>query len=139
MIDGMDEGPIDIYKYPLHLGSGATVSVEPEFTGETSWFEDYAARHVEDGIEGRLLSMSTFSESWGTWEMHPMGSEVVLCVSGRITLHQEAPGGETTTITLGAGQYALNGPGVWHTADVDGAPPTVLFITAGAGTEHRPR
>jgi hypothetical protein len=39
---------------------------------------------------------------------------------------------------LGGGDYAINDPGVWHTADVDGSA-TVLFITAGLGTEHRPR
>ena len=41
-------------------------------------------------------------------------------------------------MTLGPGQYAINKPGVWHTADAAESA-TVLFITAGAGTEHRPR
>ena len=36
------------------------------------------------------------------------------------------------------GEYAINGPGVWHTADVDDEA-TALFITTGWGTEHRPR
>lgn len=31
-----------------------------------------------------------------------------------------------------------NPPRVWHTADVD-APCTALFVTAGLGTENRPR
>ena len=30
------------------------------------------------------------------------------------------------------------GPGVWHTADIEGTA-TALFITAGLGTEHKPR
>ena len=46
--------------------------------------------------------------------------------------------GATTQVTLGAGDYAINAPGVRHTADV-AAPVTALFITAGLGTEHRPR
>lgn len=72
--------------------------------------------------------------------MHPQGSEVVLCVAGSITLHQERSDGTAATVRLGAGDYALNEPGTWHTADVDAAKPaTVVFITAGAGTEHRPR
>jgi hypothetical protein len=29
-------------------------------------------------------------------------------------------------------------PGTWHTADVAGAA-TAVFITAGLGTQHRPR
>ncbi len=32
----------------------------------------------------------------------------------------------------------INEPGVWHTADVESTA-TALFITAGLGTEHRPR
>ena len=38
---------------------------------------------------------------------------------------------------LNAGQYAVNEPGVWHSADVQGEA-TALFITAGKDTEHRP-
>jgi quercetin dioxygenase-like cupin family protein len=41
-------------------------------------------------------------------------------------------------VTLRAGDYAINPPGVWHTADVAGET-TALFITAGMGTENRPR
>jgi len=37
-----------------------------------------------------------------------------------------------------AGDYAINPRGVWHMADVAGHA-TTLFITAGVGTEHRPR
>ena len=39
---------------------------------------------------------------------------------------------------LDAGQAIVNPPGVWHTADVDGEA-TALFVTAGLGTEIRPR
>ena len=69
-----------------------------------------------------------------------MGAEVVLCIRGRITLIQAEgePGGASRSIVLEAGQYAINPPGVWHTADVD-APVTALFITAGEGTTHAPR
>jgi hypothetical protein len=42
------------------------------------------------------------------------------------------------TVTLGPGEAVINRPGVWHTADVDGAC-TALFITAGAGTQTRAR
>ncbi len=83
--------------------------------------------------------MHTFSESWDTWEMHPNGSELVLCVAGSVALTQEATDGTTATVTISAGQAVVNDPGVWHTADlVDGEPdPTVVFITAGVGTEMR--
>jgi quercetin dioxygenase-like cupin family protein len=69
--------------------------------------------------------------------VHPLGAELVVCVAGSITLHQEIDDATVTT-TLTAGEAVINEPGVWHTADVvDTA--TVLFVTAGAGIEVRLR
>jgi quercetin dioxygenase-like cupin family protein len=127
----------NLFTHPIHLGSGAKAVPQPEFTG-MEWYADYMARHADDGKEGRLVSLYTFSESWDSWEMHPAGDEVVLCTAGHITLHQEMADGSKASVTIGPGEYAINAPGVWHTADVDGEA-TALFITAGLGTEHRPR
>jgi quercetin dioxygenase-like cupin family protein len=102
------------------------------------WYAAYSERNQDDGIEGRLVTMFTFTQSWDMWEMHPHGSEVVLCTSGSITLLQEHVDGSKNTVVLIAGRYAINEPGTWHTADVNGEA-TALFITAGLGTEHRPR
>jgi mannose-6-phosphate isomerase-like protein (cupin superfamily) len=121
---------------PIHLGLGATAAIEPDFTGN-DWYEAYGARHDADGIEGRLVSMFTFDAPWDSWEMHPRGSEVVLCVAGEMTLVQEIDGQHART-KLAAGEYAINDPGVWHTADVEGEA-TALFITSGIGTQNRPR
>lgn len=123
---------------PIHLGLGATAEAEPEFSGGMEWYEGYGKRHASDGSEGRLVAQHSFSESWDMWEMHPKGSEVVLCLSGEITLLQEMKDGEVKTVALKQGDYAINPPGVWHTANVS-APVTVLFITAGEDTQHRPR
>lgn len=128
----------DIYTHPIHLGRGASAEVEPEFSGDQAWYENYAARHMDDGAEGRLVSMYRFTGDWDVWEVHPHGSEVVLCVAGSMTLHQEKPDGSRASVTLTAGAYAINEPGTWHTADVE-REATALFITAGMGTEHRPR
>jgi len=128
----------DITRHPIHLGLGATAVAEPEFTGDLAWYAQYGQRHADDGVEGRLVSMHSFTESWDSWEVHPNGAEVVLCVDGEIALHQEHADGSTATVELTAGQYAINLPGTWHTADVD-ASARVLFITPGLGTEHRPR
>ena len=98
----------------------------------------YGDRTDADGAEGRLVTMHTFTASWDSWEMHPAGDEVVLCLSGAMTLHQLFSDSTTQQVTIGAGEYAINPPGVWHTADIAGAA-TALFITAGAGTENRPR
>ncbi|MGI9623923.1 MAG: cupin domain-containing protein [Acidimicrobiales bacterium] len=127
-----------IGRNPIHLGLGATAVVQPEFTGEMNWYQSYGERTAEDGIEGRLVAMHTFTESWDMWEMHPNGSEVVLCVDGEVTLHQRVDDATSTAVQLGPGEYAINEPGMWHTADVTDEA-TVVFITAGMGTEHRPR
>ncbi len=104
------------------------------------WYQGYGARHAADGADGRLVSQYDFAESWRSWEVHPHGAELVICVGGRITLHQEHPDGRTETVTLGPGDYAINPPGVWHAADVaPGTTATAIFITPGAGTDHRSR
>lgn len=126
-----------LFTTPIHLGPGAVALVQPDFTG-MDWYEGYGGRHDSDGIEGRLVSMYRFTEDWTSWEMHPNGHEVVVCVAGTMTIHQEMVDGSTATVTIGAGDYAINPPGAWHTADVAGEA-TALFITAGLGTEHRPR
>lgn len=125
-------------EHPLHLGLGATAISQPAFTGGMDWYLGYGERHDGDGAEGRLVALHRFTESWPSWEMHPLGDEVVLCTAGRMTLIQEFPDGSTAVVTLGAGEYVINPPGVWHTADIDGEA-TAVFITAGLGTEHRPR
>lgn len=121
----------------IHLGLGAKAIVQPPFT-DGAWYEAYGARHADDGSEGRLVSMFTFTQSWDSWEMHPAGDEVVICTAGEITLIQEYPDARTARVTLHAGEYAINAPGVWHTADVSGEA-TAVFITAGMGTETRIR
>lgn len=128
----------DISRHPIHLGLGASAVIQPEFTGDMSWYEAYGERHADDDAEGRLVGMHTFSGDWDVWEVHPEGSEVVLCVAGSMTLHQEKPDGLRASVTLGPGEYAINEPGTWHTADVPDEA-TAVFITAGKGTRHRPR
>lgn len=133
----MDDGAIDLNRTPIHLGLGATAVVQDRFTGELAWYEAYTARNAADGIEGRLVTIHAFTSPWPHWEMHPTGSEVVLCTAGKLTLHQELLDGTTRTVTLLPGQAVINTPGVWHTADTDGA--TAVFITSGIGTQHRAR
>lgn len=133
----MDDAANNLISNPIHLGLGATAVVEPTFTGDMAWYAGYAERHAADGFEGRLVSMSRHEGAWTMWEMHPNGSEVVLCTEGTISLTQELPDGEVTTV-IAAGEYIINPPGVWHTGNAE-SNGTALFITAGAGTEHRPR
>lgn len=132
-----DGAPFNIHTHPVHLGLGARVIALPEFDGSVDWYQRYGATHADDGYEGRLVSIHTLAGSWDTWEMHPNGEELVACIAGSITLHQEV-GDDVVTVLLRAGEAVINPAGVWHTADVD-QECTALFITAGAGTDMRPR
>lgn len=133
----MDEAAQNLASNPIHLGLGATAVVEPTFTGDMAWYGAYSERNASDGAEGRLVSMGHQAGAWTMWEMHPNGAEVVLCTEGTLSLTQELPDGERTTV-LGAGEYIINPPGVWHTANAE-TNGMAVFITAGLGTEHRPR
>jgi mannose-6-phosphate isomerase-like protein (cupin superfamily) len=126
-----------LFDFPIHLGLGARAIEEPEFTGP-EWYEHYGERHAHDLDEGRLVSLFRFEEPWTSWEMHPAGEEVVCCLQGQMTLHQELPDGSKQSHELGPGEYAINPRGAWHTADTQG-PVVALFITAGKDTTHRPR
>lgn len=128
---------IRLEERPIHLGLGATAVPQPPFTG-MEWYAGYGERHGGDGAEGRLVSMYDFDGPWDMWEMHPAGAEVVVCLEGEMTLLQEHADGSSDSVTIAAGEYAINPPGTWHTADIDGTA-KALFITAGVGTEHRPR
>ena len=132
-----DSGSFDIRRFPVHLGLGAAAFPCEEFDGSVEWYGRYGEAVAADGYEGRLVAMHSFEESWDVWEMHPNGHELVLCVAGEITLHQEIDGAPRS-MTLRVGEAVINAPGVWHTADVAESA-TVVFVTAGVGTEHRPR
>lgn len=128
----------DLTARPIHLGKNGVAMAEPAFTGDSAWYAAYVDRRAADGPEGRLVSYHRFEEDWDNWEMHPEGFEVVLCVKGEITLIQEGENGAQRRLTLNPLEYAINPPGVWHTADIADAAAAV-FITSGWGTQHRPR
>ena len=124
---------------PMHLGLNATTTSLTKITG-MEWYEQYDKDTEADGAEGRLVTMHAFTEPWSMWEMHPVGEECVICTSGEIMLHQDksGDGSNVQTTLLKAGEYAINGKGVWHTADCH-TPCAAIFITPGKGTQHKPR
>lgn len=132
----MEAAKFHLGKNPVHLGLGAKVSMQPEFSG-MEWYADYGARTQTDGVEGRLVSMHRYSSPWTTWEMHPEGEELVVCVSGRMTLIQELDGKEVR-VEMEPGEAIINPRGVWHTSDTN-EEVTAFFITSGVGTQIRPR
>jgi quercetin dioxygenase-like cupin family protein len=126
-----------IAEVPIHLGLGATARPLLDFGWSPEQMAAYGASVASDGDEGRLVLFGTQSSTWDSWERHPAGEEVVLLLSGRVDVIQELDG-EHRRIELHPGEYAVNPPGIWHTADVI-EPGDGLFITPGRGTEHRPR
>lgn len=130
-------GAVDLTATPIHLGLGARARPVDGFGWDPPTLDAYSAAVAGDGDEGRLVMIFAADAPWTTWERHPGGDEVVICLSGRMTLIQDTDGHEQR-IELVAGTAAVNGAGVWHTADVS-EPGQFMTITPGRGTEHRPR
>lgn len=121
----------------VHLGLGSRAIPIADFEWSEAFLARYAAEHGADGAEGRLVMIGSGESSWTSWERHPAGEELVVVISGRMTLVQEFDAVEHR-LDLADGEAAINPPNVWHTVDITEACRT-LFITPGQGTEHRPR
>lgn len=124
----------DILSTYVHLqedGSADAISVSASFWGELA-----AGKHPQLD-RGRLMSAFTFSEPWAMWERHPAGEELVMLLSGAATLVLEESGQERAVALTVPGSYVLVPRNVWHTART-AVQTTMLFLTPGAGTEHRP-
>jgi quercetin dioxygenase-like cupin family protein len=128
---------IDLTAMPIHLGLGSRALAVEGFGWNGGALEAYATAVADDGAEGRMVMVFEGGESWDAWERHPAGDEVVICLSGRMTLIREIDG-RHEPVVLGPSQAVVNPAGVWHTADVH-EPVRFLTITPGVGTEHRPR
>lgn len=92
--------------------------------------------------QGMLCSAFQFDCAWPSWERHPAGAELVLLLQGNARLLLEQQGEISEHLLQQSGDFVLVPAGVWHSADPlsghDGSC-TLLFITPGAGTEHKPR
>ena len=127
--------PNNILDTYLHVRDGGKVDAIAA-TGE--FWEALASGRLPQLDQGRLLSAFSFSEAWPTWERHPAGEELVMLLSGAATLVLEDDDGRQTSMELQApGAYVLVPRNFWHTARTK-VPTTMIFLTPGAGTEHRP-
>ena len=86
--------------------------------------------------EGRLMGVTGQSADWDHWERHPAGEEILTLLSGEMELVLDMDGGEQRTV-LKAGETFIVPRGIWHRGIVKEAG-RLMFVTAGAGTEHRP-
>lgn len=102
-----------------------------------SFWEDLAAGKLGNLDEGRLVTSFSFSADWNVWEMHPDGEEFVCLLSGTAELVLDQEGGHCVVHLHRPGAYVIVPRGTWHTAKAAGSC-SMLFITAGKGTVHRP-
>jgi len=86
--------------------------------------------------DGRLMGTTPQKKDWPHWERHPAGDEILTLLSGELVMVLETPRGNRR-VPLKAGQTFVVPKGLWHRAEVR-KKGVLMFITPGAGTEHRP-
>lgn len=85
-----------------------------------------------------LVSHYRFEGDWDSEEVHPNGDEIVVLLQGSADFVLHLPAGEQRVTLRKSGDFAFVPMGTWHTANIL-TPSEMLFITAGEGTEGRPR
>ena len=138
----MPDGTIDpMENYLLLEANGSAIELPggPEFWQQLIMSgkpEDEGIKRLMTSEHGRLLSVIERDADWVNWEMHPGGDEILMVLKGEMMLVFEEGNGERL-LKLTAGKLAVVPKGVWHTARLNG-PTTLLALTDGIGTEHRP-
>lgn len=123
---------IDPREQYVHLTASGSAEVMPG--GEQFWSRPPSeTEHI-----GRSWLISEFdcASDWPNWEMHPQADEFVYLLSGSVELLLEHASGVQSVHLQGSGAVVVP-KGIWHTAKVL-APGRMLFVTMGAGTQHRP-
>jgi hypothetical protein len=119
--------PCATYVHLLGDGTGTPIEVGPDFWRTT----------IHSLTHGWLVTAGRSEADWPHWEMHPKGEELIVLLSGDVELILQDDEGEHV-VALTPGRGYLMRRGVWHRAVVK-VPSEMLFVTAGEGTEHRPR
>ncbi|MFD0372769.1 cupin domain-containing protein [Streptomyces sp. NPDC059071] len=128
---------IDLRTTPVHLGLGSTAKTVEGFAWDPEALQAYSAAVAADGAEGRMVMIFDGDGPGDHWEKHPAGDELLVCLSGSVTVTRDLDGAPHRVL-LGPGEATVNPAGVWHAVDMSG-PTSILTITAGLGTDHRPR
>ena len=124
---------LDLTQTYLHLGVGPELTVVPVTPDFWPTIGDRT-----DLQRGRLITSFVHEGDWDTWEMHPIGDEVIVVLGGSTTFHLDDDHGATSSVRVDAPGAIVVPTGTWHTADVH-EPGQILVITWGEGTENRPR
>lgn len=128
---------MDLRTTPVHLGLGARAKPVEGFTWDPEVLQTYSTAVAADGAEGRMVMIFDGDGLGDHWESHPAGDELVVCLSGSVTVTRDVDGAPDRVL-LGPGEATINPAGVWHVVDMEG-PTSILAITATLGTDHRPR
>jgi mannose-6-phosphate isomerase-like protein (cupin superfamily) len=115
--------------------------MNPAFTLDSTYIHlrpDESALAMEGGAKfwQGIEERHDQSKDWDHWERHPAGDEILTLLSGEMTIVLETDGGEQRT-TIKPGETFIVPKGVWHRGIVT-APGRLMFVTPGAGTEHKP-
>jgi len=102
--------------------------------GGAAFWQGIETRHDLD--RGRLMGSTDQKADWDHWERHPAGDEILTLLSGEMVVVLETAAGEQH-VPLKSGETFIVPKGVWHRAIVR-APGRLMFVTPGAGTEHKP-
>jgi mannose-6-phosphate isomerase-like protein (cupin superfamily) len=114
----------------------------PIFEGNEPFWRDLmsgvpkspGAQLVANGA-GWLTAIYQFDRSTSGWEMHPLGDELLVLLSGAIDVVLD--GKVETVVQLKGGDSVVVPRGTWHRQIVRN-PGRELAITYGRGTQHRP-
>ncbi|MFF7250633.1 cupin domain-containing protein [Embleya sp. NPDC008237] len=132
-----ERNAVDLRTTPVHLGLGSRAKPVEGFAWDPEVLQAYSAAVAADGAEGRMVMIFDGDGDGDHWESHPAGDELVVCLSGSVTVTRDVDG-VRERVLLGPGEATINPAGVWHAVDMSG-PTSILAITAGLGTDHRPR
>ncbi|MEM9730679.1 MAG: cupin domain-containing protein [Myxococcota bacterium] len=123
---------LDLNQVVVHLADAGTAQTFPM---NDAFWADLGAGKLFQG--GWLFAKYDFRGRWDHWEMHPLGEEIIYLLSGALAFVFDLPEGERRVTLEGEGSYLIVPRGVWHIAEAS-KPCSILSITAGDGTEHRP-
>jgi len=118
----------------LHVKDGAEIA---SVAAPDSFWPDLAAGKFPELDRGRLMSAFTFTGAWDTWERHPAGEELVMLLGGAVTLMLEEAECVRVVALTRPGAYVLVARNTSHTARAE-VESSLVFLTPGAGTDHRP-
>lgn len=128
---------LDLRTIPVHLGRGSRARPVEGFAWHPEVLQAYTAAVAADGAEGRIVMIFDGEGPGDHWESHPAGDELIVCLTGSVTVTREVDG-VSERVVLGPGEATVNPAGVWHAVDTEG-PASLLSVTATLGTDHRPR